>query len=231
MLSGFNTDVVFEQTVLHVQSEDRGEANPVLETLVYCGGQILHQERTEYSDCAASADASEEVRREIAARLERQHRDLVRRARHGEFLLDAARRFDEADDGEAMLETVQRILGTAAELHPLELTWRADMVAYGGIAGRLEVRRSDREGAPVPDVRVSARVLGCGLDPLEVFEGSTGGDGEVEVAVALPPAGATALLFRAEDGGAGGRLRVPLGTRSSGAGEQEEVDRDEPARV
>jgi hypothetical protein len=212
VLSGYNTDVVFEQTVLHVQSEDRGESNPVLETLVYCGGQILHHERTEYSDWLSvdedtDADA---LRDQIAERLERQHRDLVRRARHGEFLLDAARRFDVADEGEALLDTVRELLREADDLRPLELTWSADMVAYGGLAGRLQVHRA--EGDPAAGVRVLARVLGRGLEPVQVFEAETGPDGGVDVAVALPPAGATALLFRAEDGGAGGRLRVGLDT-------------------
>jgi hypothetical protein len=224
VLSGYNTDVVFEQTVLHVQSEDRGESNPVLESLVYCGGQILHHERTEYSDWLSGDEDTDAdaLRDQIAERLERQHRDLVRRARHGEFLLDAARRFDVADEGEALLETVRGLLREAGDLQPLELTWSADMVAYGGVAGRLQVQQGD--GEPAAGVRVLARVLGRGLEPVEVFEGETGPDGGVDVAVALPPAGATALLFRAEDGGAGGRLRIGLGSRvCEGEGDDEEV--------
>jgi hypothetical protein len=211
LLTGYNTDVVFEGTVLHVQSEDKGEKNPILETLVYCGGQILHHERTEYADYLASEDAPEDVRKEIAERLDRQHRDVVRRARHGEFLLDAARRFDVSDEGEALLDTLRRLLKDERDLQPLELVWSADMVAYGGVAGRLIVRRGGAEGGPAEGVRVLVRLLGCGLSPVEVFEGETGPDGSLEVAVALPPAGATAMLFRAEDGGAGGRLRIGLG--------------------
>ena len=48
---------------------------------------------------------------------------------------------------------------------------------------------------------------------MEVFAGETGSDGSVEIAIALPPAGATGLLFRAEDGAAGGRLRVAIASR------------------
>jgi hypothetical protein len=212
LLTGYNTDVVFEGTVLHVQSEDKGENNPILETLVYCGGQILHHERTEYSDWLSRDAGPEDVKQEIATRLDRQHRDVVRRARHGEFLLHAARRFDVADEGEALLDTVQRLLQDEDDLQPLELVWSADMVAYGGVAGRLIVRRGGPEGGPAEGVRVLVRLLGCGLEPVRVFEGQTGPDGSVEIAVALPPAGATAMLFRAEDGAAGGRLRVGLGT-------------------
>ena len=214
MLTGYNTDVVFEGTVLHVQSEDKGEKNPVLETLVYCGGQILHHERAEYADWLAADVATESVRQEVATRLERQHRDVVRRARHGEFLLDAARRFDVADEGEALLDTLRRLLDEEKDLQPLELAWSADMVAYGGVAGRLIVRRGGDSGGPAEGVRVLVRLLGCALAPIQVFEGETGPEGAVEIAVALPPAGATALLFRAEDGGADGRLRIGLGPDS-----------------
>lgn len=214
MLSGHNTDVHFEGTVLHVQSEDRGSDNPVLESLVYCGGQILYHERTEYGkEARHGGGGAPPGHAEIARRLEQQHRDIVRRARHGEFTLDHARRFDDTVAPAALFETIERLLTDGSGMEPLELAWNVDMIAYGGLAGTLVVRRGGASGGPACGVRVLARLLGRGLDPVEVFSGETDPDGSVEIAIALPPAGATGLLFRAEDGAAGGRLRVAIAPR------------------
>ena len=41
MITGFNTDVKYRGVVYHVQTEDKGEGNPMIETLIYKGGEIL----------------------------------------------------------------------------------------------------------------------------------------------------------------------------------------------
>jgi len=41
MITGFNQDVTFKNKVYHVQTEDRGKSNPVIESLIYVGGEIL----------------------------------------------------------------------------------------------------------------------------------------------------------------------------------------------
>ena len=41
MVTGYNTDVEHDGRVYHVQTEDKGTDNPMIETLVYRGGEIL----------------------------------------------------------------------------------------------------------------------------------------------------------------------------------------------
>ncbi len=50
MITGFNTDVQFDGRVYHVQTEDRGRENPVLESLIYIAGTVIASKRTAYSD-------------------------------------------------------------------------------------------------------------------------------------------------------------------------------------
>ena len=38
MVTGLNTNVRHGETVYHVQTEDRGDVRPIIETLVYAGG-------------------------------------------------------------------------------------------------------------------------------------------------------------------------------------------------
>ena len=80
MITGLNTDVRFGDTIYHVQTEDRGEANPLIESLVYIGGQILESFRTSYNDYLKSGGFAEPVLQKI---LESQHRQLVNAIKRG----------------------------------------------------------------------------------------------------------------------------------------------------
>lgn len=73
MITGFNTDVPHDGRIYHVQTEDRGRENPVLESLVYIGGTIVAKKSTPYSE-QLSGGATEEV---IASLLKRQHQVII----------------------------------------------------------------------------------------------------------------------------------------------------------
>src|SRR5262249_53726820 len=50
VITGFNTDVKHKNRVFHIQTEDKGEANPYVESLVYVGGEILATKKTSYAE-------------------------------------------------------------------------------------------------------------------------------------------------------------------------------------
>ena len=50
MLFGHNTDVKVGESVYHVQTEDRGTANALIDTTVYCRGRVLHRRTNNYID-------------------------------------------------------------------------------------------------------------------------------------------------------------------------------------
>jgi hypothetical protein len=77
---GFNTDIKVGATVFHVQTEDRGSANPVLNTTIYVKGRVLAKRATSYQDFLASPDFNES---ELQAMLERQHKQLIEEIRAG----------------------------------------------------------------------------------------------------------------------------------------------------
>src|SRR4026208_2429296 len=57
VITGFNTDVKYKGVVYHVQIEDKGTANPLIETLIYKGGEILGSRRLPYADVVKGPDA------------------------------------------------------------------------------------------------------------------------------------------------------------------------------
>ncbi len=81
MLTGYNTDVRHGDLVLHVQTEDKGRANPAIESVIYLRGRVLATKKTPYGRLLA--EGKEE--RDIATLMEHQHRTIVAAIRSGRF--------------------------------------------------------------------------------------------------------------------------------------------------
>lgn len=70
MISGFNTDVKFDGTVYHVQTEDKGAPSMVIMSLVYDRGTILASKRVSYKELIESGLDE----KKLAERVSRQHK-------------------------------------------------------------------------------------------------------------------------------------------------------------
>ena len=81
MITGFNTDVKYRGIVYHVQTEDKGEANPLIETLIYKGGEILGSRRLPYGELVK--DRSDEAA--ITRLMENQHKGMIMEVKRGRF--------------------------------------------------------------------------------------------------------------------------------------------------
>ncbi len=81
MLTGYNTDVKHGETVLHVQTEDKGIDNPSIESVIYLRGRVLAAKRTAYQNLLDDGRGE----REIAALMEHQHRTIVTAIKSGRF--------------------------------------------------------------------------------------------------------------------------------------------------
>ncbi len=82
MITGFNTDVRFGEKLFHVQTEDKGEKNPFIISLIYQKGLILDSYRTPYGNLLHSSQYSESLLRRI---LECQHRQLLQAIKSGNY--------------------------------------------------------------------------------------------------------------------------------------------------
>ena len=199
MVTGFNTDVEYEGRVYHVQTEDKGIDNPIIETLVYRGGEILAAVRTSYADLKPKfAEAA------IASRIETQHNQVLLDVRGGKFEVRKPRPFGEGiitsrSFDEVVLEFLRSELGE----DPLVVAVQEPSVLPEGSTVRLVVlvrRARSQAGVALADVR--ARLLSSAGKPKNLGQGKTGPDGVAAIDVAIPEIGrgAAALLIQAQAG-------------------------------
>jgi hypothetical protein len=82
MIVGFNTDIKYRDEVFHIQTEDKGESNPTVETLVYHSGEILLSRRISYSHLLKKSDA----RKRIKDMMKTQHEQVISELKGGKFM-------------------------------------------------------------------------------------------------------------------------------------------------
>jgi len=97
VLTGFNTDIKHAERVFHVQTEDRGPSNPVVESLVYVGGEILLSKKSPYDEHVHAGKIDEKAVREL---MDLQHRRILEAIRRGRLdkKESGATTFDLPDD-------------------------------------------------------------------------------------------------------------------------------------
>jgi len=89
--TGFNHNVRYGGRVFHVQTEDSGPAQLHIFTHVYMGGNILASSRSSYAEAIAGLPPHE-VQAAVRARMEEQHKAMVRELLGGRHDAEIARR-------------------------------------------------------------------------------------------------------------------------------------------
>ncbi len=107
MLTGFNTDIRHSERVYHVQTEARGPTNPVIESLVYVGGEILLSKKSPYTEHVHGDKVDEKAVREM---MDVQHRRILEASRRG--------RLETKKPGEASLELGEETFPTPPGVSP-----------------------------------------------------------------------------------------------------------------
>ncbi|GAC1666430.1 MAG: hypothetical protein NVS9B4_22130 [Candidatus Acidiferrum sp.] len=164
MIFGFNTNVKAGNSTYHVQTEDRGLANALIDTVVYCGGRIIHRHTGNYLDLLP-LDADREAA--LKLRLDEQHRGVVEAIRSGALQV--------APPPQSQVREVSS---------ELKLTL---MNARNWLAGKhatLQIAVRDQAGNAVGNAKVTVRVTGA-AEPAEFFS-ETGNDGCAQVEFDMP---------------------------------------------
>ncbi|MBN2346380.1 MAG: hypothetical protein JXO51_08300 [Candidatus Aminicenantes bacterium] len=81
MIVGYNTDIKYRQEVFHIQTEDKGQGNPLIETLVYLHGEILLSRRMSYAHLLQTGDKVKKVK----SLMKTQHDQIISELKEGRF--------------------------------------------------------------------------------------------------------------------------------------------------
>jgi len=82
---GYNTDIKYRNEVFHIQTEDKGQGNPLIETLVYLHGEILLSRRFSYAHLLAAVEKSADKNKTIKSLMKTQHDQVCSELKGGSF--------------------------------------------------------------------------------------------------------------------------------------------------
>jgi len=203
MLFGHNSNVKAGNTTFHVQTEDRGNANALIDTTVYFQGRVLHRRTNNYFDLLPLNSDSEQL---LKQRLDEQHRAVVEEIRTGALHLSLPQ------ETKPLPVEVGSNVPTVPKVLTLVLINAKSWLA--GKHATLDVSVQNRDsGEAVNHARVVARVDGAANS--NEFKTETGIDGRAQLEFEMPKLSGPepALVIEAFDGDAKGHLRFQLRAR------------------
>ncbi len=216
MITGYNTDVKYGDIVLHVQTEDKGEGNPFIESLIYYGGQVVVAKRASYAD---KLEGGRRVDAEVTALMEHQHRTMMRAIQAGKFDdkirlfvpdktklkpsgdLDTSNGFDLADEtGRTLDQVILEYLTSEAEQEQLILAMEDDVELAAGRSAYATLRaRSSKSGDSIAGASVTVKMISTFGGPKILGSGETDDEGLLQLAIDIPEVerGTAALIITA----------------------------------
>jgi len=185
MITGHNTDVEYKGKTYHVQTEDKGVKNPIIESLIYIKGHIVGSKKASYADLLAAGGGE----KQIQERLEAQHKRMLMDVRGGKFALEGPPPFgDSLISKRSLDEVVREYLRGLKGDETLELIVQTPASLLLGSTETIEVHTRTRgKQKPIPGVAVSIRISHPTEGETELFHGETDKEGGVEARIAIPP--------------------------------------------
>ncbi len=208
MITGFNTDVEYDEQIFHVQTEDRGRANPIIESLVYTGGEIVDSIRSGYDELAASEEYSEAA---VQKRMEHQHKALIRDIHNGKYDPEGPKPFGyNLVSNRSLDEVVHEFLTTELGVDRIVVETEGDVLPVEGQPADLVVRvREESTERPVAGAAVVIKLISTAGKPTELFSGKTDTEGRIHASIDVPQSNEaeTAIVCQAEASGANAELK------------------------
>ncbi|MFN7971791.1 MAG: hypothetical protein U0166_05510 [Acidobacteriota bacterium] len=223
MITGYNTEIKHRGRLFHVQTEDKGLNNPVIESLIYIGGEILDSIRSSYKE-RITPDFE---RAHILKLMEEQHYRTLQTIKDGKY--DPESEVSAAAVGDSFITSEHTLdevilsviaggevgLPVAEEKEPdrleIELLHAIKPVPGASLALEL-VARSAISGNPLTGARVTIRLVSRSEKALMLFEGETDKDGLCVADIDIPnrPFEAGAIVIQASCEAGYDEIRKPL---------------------
>lgn len=208
MITGHNTDINHNGVVYHVQTEDKGKSNPVIETLVYKGGEILDARRTSYIHLMKEGYDE----KKIIDMIEEQHRVMITEIKGGKYDRNLAAvgttaqpRPDPLAEGivdtkKSLDQVILDYLASEEEKERLVLKLQGNQDLWEGNPCTLSIlTKSSTTEDPLKAVKIVVKIISTVKKPITIYEGKTDRNGVLMVEFVMPdfPDGNAALLIQA----------------------------------
>lgn len=218
MITGFNTDIKHSEKVYHVQTEDKGTANPYIESLVYVGGEILASKKTSYAEQLKNGVDE----KWILGLMEQQHRTMIAAIKRGRFdqpadttktatslptLAGTSSAVSESaaplpiNEEKTLDQVIIDYLASEAESEHLELALLNQVDFFAGAPVELRVAaRKSLSQSPIAAAAIEVKVISTVEPPRVVFRGKTAADGTAIVRCTIPAfrEGTAAVIISAQ---------------------------------
>jgi hypothetical protein len=222
VITGFNTDIKHNDKVYHIQTEDKGLANPYIESLVYVGGEILASKKTSYAE-QAKTGVDEKW---IGGLMEQQHRTMIAAIKRGRFdgpvdqtggvprpgapTIAAPHPEESAATGveappipdeKTLDQVILDYLESEAESEHLELSLLTQAEFFAGTAVELRVAtKKSISQNPIAAASIEVRVISTVEPPRVIYRGKTAADGTATVRCTIPAfrEGTAAVIISAQ---------------------------------
>ena len=200
MVFGHNSNVVIGSDTVHVQTEDRGIAHPVIDTTVHWKGRVLHRRTNNYKDLLP-LDPDKEA--ELKVRVDEQHRGVVEELRTGAL--------------QVAIPKTPVPLSPPAPVQPrpaapagLKVDLTNSRTWLSGHNATLQLLVRDATGNPVANATARARVEGAASPFESAAETSLAGIATLQFEMPKLIGEEPALLIEVAHNGAKGHLRFHL---------------------
>lgn len=196
MITGYNTEIKHRGRLFHVQTEDKGVGNPVIESLIYIGGEILDSVRSSYRE-----KLSKDFDRTMVMKLmEEQHNNVLLTIRDGKYDPASADGASTGPVGEEFItkettldEVVLSLIAKQASGTPPPPLEKLQLELLHGIrptpGGKISLElcaRTDASGKAVVGAKITIRLVSRSEKPATLFSGTTDDDGLVAATVQIP---------------------------------------------
>jgi len=233
MITGYNTDIRHGGVVFHVQTEDKGLANPTIESLIYVGGQVLAAKRANYAELLTAGKGETD----IVAMMDHQHRVMIAAIKGGKFddklgiaapapppsavLAKPAERKPApsaeqditilrsaaiSESERTLDQVILEYLTSEAEQEHLTLAMEEEVaLGLGHRAGITLRTTSSKSGRPVSGAQVVVRMISTVSHPRTLASGETNDEGRLALDIDIPriEQGVAALIITAASGALG----------------------------
>lgn len=202
MITGFNTEIKYRNTVFHIQTEDKGERNPIIETLIYVGGEIIDAQRMSYDHLLKNGLHKDKLK-EL---MEEQHKKVIALIKQGKYSkrgpkeIKEEKRIEHHITQKSLDQVILDYITEHSKDEKLVLEIKGEDNLIESYPASLVIKsKNQSNNKPIPKAKIVIKIISTIRKPVVVYEGQTNENGTLNIDFIVPefPHGNAAIIIQA----------------------------------